>query len=116
MCEAADLPVHFGVFVVVVKFFPLFGQSWLRCPNNLRLKHLPSFMRRVRSLIVIAVDVHGVGVLLFREGESLLCRKCTGGIRWFVVSFLKKLLRPLVSDVKICGLCIPLLKHLRGMF
>jgi hypothetical protein len=50
MYEAAALPVHFRVAGVVF-VWPLLGQSQLRCPNNLHLKHLPSFMRRMHSSI-----------------------------------------------------------------
>jgi hypothetical protein len=54
MCEAADLPVHFGVVIVGVVFVcPLFGQSRLKCLNSLHLKHLPSFMRCVHSSTVM---------------------------------------------------------------
>jgi multisubunit Na+/H+ antiporter MnhG subunit len=54
MCEATDLPVHFGIDVVGMVFvFFLIGQSQLKCPNSLHLKHFPSFMRRVHSSTVI---------------------------------------------------------------
>jgi hypothetical protein len=72
MCEAVDLPVHFGVVVVGVVFCPLFGQSQLRCPNNLHLKHLPSFMRCVCSLI----DMRSMSMALgsfFSGKENFFC-------------------------------------------
>jgi hypothetical protein len=62
MCAAADLPVYFGVDVggaVVIWFF--LGQSRLKCPDSLHLKHLPSFMRHVRSSIVMRLMSMALG-------------------------------------------------------
>jgi hypothetical protein len=76
ICEAVDLPVHFGVVVV---FCPLFGQSWLRCPNNLHLKHLPSFMRRVRS----SIDKRSMSMALgsfFSGKENFFCAGSALGV------------------------------------
>jgi hypothetical protein len=89
MCEAMDLPVHFGVVVVVVLFFPLLGQSQLRCPNNLHLKHLPSFMRHVHSLI----DMQSMSMALgsfFSEKENFFC---VGGAPKVFVGLLSHLLK-----------------------
>jgi hypothetical protein len=73
MCAAADLPVYFGVDIdcAVVVWF-LLGQSRVRCPNSLHLKHLPSFMRCVRSLI----DMQSMSMALgsfFSEKENFFC-------------------------------------------
>jgi hypothetical protein len=71
MCEATDLPIHFRVVGVVV-FCPLFGQSLLRCPNSLHLKHLPSFMRHVCSSIDILLMTMVFGSF-FSGKENLFC-------------------------------------------
>jgi hypothetical protein len=58
--------------VVVVVFCPLFGQSRLRCPNSLHLKHLPSFMRRVRP----SIDIRSMSMALgsfFSGKENRFC-------------------------------------------
>jgi hypothetical protein len=90
MCEAMDLPVHFGVIVVVVVFCPLFGQSRLRCPNNLHLKHLPSFMRHVCSLI----DIRSMSMVLgsfFSGKENLFCAgSALGVVAGLLSRFLKR--------------------------
>jgi hypothetical protein len=89
MCKAVDLQVHFGVVGVVVLFCPLFGQSLLRCPNNLHLKHLPSFMRRVCSSIDILSMSMALGSF-FSGKENCFC---AGGALEVVVGlsrFLKR--------------------------
>jgi hypothetical protein len=88
MCEAADLPVHFGVVVVVV-FCPLFGQSRLKCPNNLHLKHLPSFMRRVCSLIDILLMSMALGSFFSGKENHF----CAGGALEVVVGLLSHFLK-----------------------
>jgi hypothetical protein len=91
MCEAADLPVHFGVLVVVVDmvFCPLFGQSRLRCPNNLHLKHLPSFMRHVRSSIDILSMSMALGSFFLGKENHF----CAGGALEVVVGLLSRFLK-----------------------
>jgi hypothetical protein len=91
MCEAADLPVHFGVLVVVVGvvFCPLFGQSQLRCPNNLHLKHLPSFMRRMRSSIDILSMSMAFGSF-FSGKENFFCAGSALGVVAGLSRFLKR--------------------------
>jgi hypothetical protein len=91
MCEAADLPVHFGAVgvVVVVVFCPLFGQSRLRCPNNSHLKHLPSFMRCVHSLIDILSMSMALGSF-FSGKENLFC---AGGALGVVAGLLSHFLK-----------------------
>jgi hypothetical protein len=88
MCEAAVLPVHFRV-VGVVFVWPLLGQSRLRCPNSLHLKHLPSFMRHVRSLMDMRLMSMALGSF-FSGKENFFCAGGVLGVFAGLSHFLKR--------------------------
>jgi hypothetical protein len=89
MCEAADLPVHFRVVIVGVVFCPLFGQSRLRCPNNSHLKHLPSFMRCMRSSMDMQLMSMALGSFLSGK-ENFFCAGGVLGVFTGLSRFLKR--------------------------
>ena len=109
---AAVLPVHgFGVLVCVL-FCVWFrvGQSLLRCPCFLHLKHLPSFIKAVLSLVVNLSMSIALGSRCFRNENVFFGASFFNSIggprpstRWVFLQFLWNVLALSYHSSRVIG-------------